>query len=111
MAVIVDQKRLGGGSARRWERSLTLRRCCACSFHGLANRMWAPPMSFLSMTLKVCARSATDWGERLESILRLYDLSQSLNKGAILFPEYAVNSWGWSIYAQSGLFDIGQQTR
>src|SRR5262249_1572355 len=29
----------------------------------------------------------------------------SLNDGAILFPEYAVDAWGWGICIQSGLFD------
>src|SRR5258708_31393267 len=33
------------------------------------------------------------------------DTSKSLNEGAILYPEYAVDSWGWSILIQSGLFD------
>lgn len=44
------------------------------------------------------------------------DKSKSLNDGAILFPEYAVNSeaakrwiWGWSIYPQSGLFDMDKK--
>jgi len=33
------------------------------------------------------------------------DTTRSLNDGAILYPEYAVESWGWSILTQSGLFD------
>ena len=44
------------------------------------------------------ARSAWIWTSFL-------DTSKSLNEGAILFPEYAVDSWGWSICTQSGLFD------
>ena len=41
-------------------------------------------------------------GVDLETFL---DTSKSLNEGAILFPEYAVDSWGWNILRQSGLFD------
>jgi excinuclease UvrABC ATPase subunit len=38
------------------------------------------------------------------------DTSRSLNEGAILFPEYAVNSWGWSNFlAESGLFDMDKK--
>ncbi len=44
------------------------------------------------------------------------DTSKSLNDGAILFSEYAVNNesakrwiWGWSIDPQSGLFDLDKK--
>jgi excinuclease UvrABC ATPase subunit len=36
---------------------------------------------------------------------KFIDTSKSLNDGAILYPEYAVDSWGWNILIQSGLFD------
>src|SRR5262249_2864608 len=36
---------------------------------------------------------------------RFLDTSKSLNEGAILYPEYAVDSWGWNILIQSGLFN------
>ena len=36
---------------------------------------------------------------------RFLDTSKSLNEGAILYPEYAVGSWYWTICTQSGLFD------
>jgi excinuclease ABC A subunit len=38
------------------------------------------------------------------------DTAKSLNEGAILFPEYAVNSWGWTNFLnQSGLFDMDKK--
>lgn len=33
------------------------------------------------------------------------DTSKSLNEGAILYPDYAVDKWDWSILTSSGLFD------
>ena len=36
---------------------------------------------------------------------KFLDKSKSLNEGAILFPEYAVDSWGWSLLINTGLFD------
>ena len=36
---------------------------------------------------------------------KFLDTSKSLNEGAILFPEYAVESWGWSNVINTGLFD------
>jgi excinuclease UvrABC ATPase subunit len=37
------------------------------------------------------------------------DKSKSLNEGAILFPEYTVKSWGWSLIINTGLFDPDKQ--
>ena len=36
---------------------------------------------------------------------KAFDKSKSLNDGAILLPDYAVESWYWTICTQSGLFD------
>ena len=36
---------------------------------------------------------------------KFLDKSKSLNEGAILFPEYAVDSWYWSNLINTGLFD------
>ena len=45
-------------------------------------------------------------GRKLEVDLdKFLDKSKSLNEGAILFPEYAVDSWGWSNLINTGLFD------
>ena len=32
-----------------------------------------------------------------------------LNEGAILFDEYAIDSWGWKILGQSKLFDVDKK--
>ena len=37
------------------------------------------------------------------------DKSKTLNEGAILFNEYAIDSWGWSILGQSKLFDMDKK--
>jgi excinuclease ABC A subunit len=45
-------------------------------------------------------------GRKLDVDLdKFLDKSKSLNEGAILFPEYAVESWGWSLLINTGLFD------
>lgn len=36
---------------------------------------------------------------------RALDRSKSLREGAVLFPEFAVNSWGWNALMEGGLFD------
>ncbi|MCW5882725.1 MAG: excinuclease ABC subunit UvrA, partial [Anaerolineae bacterium] len=40
---------------------------------------------------------------------KFMDTSKSLNEGGILFPEWAVDSWGWNILTQSGLFDYDKK--
>ena len=40
---------------------------------------------------------------------KFLDTSKSLNEGAILYPEYAVDSWGWNILTESGLFDLDKK--
>jgi excinuclease ABC A subunit len=45
-------------------------------------------------------------GRKLDVDLdKFLDKSKSLNEGAILFPEYAVDSWGWSLLINTELFD------
>jgi len=37
------------------------------------------------------------------------DKSKTLNEGAILFHEYAVDSWGWNFLGRSKLFDMDKK--
>src|SRR5260370_8421137 len=37
------------------------------------------------------------------------DKSKPLKEGAILFNEYAIDSWGWNILGQSKLFDLDKK--
>ncbi|MFB9908791.1 ATP-binding cassette domain-containing protein [Allokutzneria oryzae] len=37
---------------------------------------------------------------------KFLDRSRSLNDGALLHPQFAVNGWYWKTYAASGLFDL-----
>ena len=39
------------------------------------------------------------------------DESKSLNQGALLHKVFAINSWWWSIYARSGMFDLDKPIR
>jgi len=42
---------------------------------------------------------------------KLLDTSKSLNQGAIDFPQVAVGTWQWGLYARSGLFDPDKPLR
>ncbi len=41
----------------------------------------------------------------------LVERNLSLNEGAITFPHFAVGSWYWMIFADSGFFDVDKLLR
>jgi excinuclease UvrABC ATPase subunit len=106
MAVIVDQKRLGGGAHSTVGTVTDI----ASVLRLLFSRVGKPYVGYANafsfndpqgMCLE-CNGIGRKIGADLDKFL---DKSKSLNDGAILFPEYAVESWGWGILTQSGLFD------
>src|SRR5579859_7508574 len=111
MAVLVDQKRLGGGS----QSTVGTVTDIASVLRLLFSRLGKPYVGYANAfsfndpagMCPECNGLGRKIGVNLEVFL---DLSQSLNTGAILFPEYAVNSWGWNIYDQSGLFNIDRKS-
>jgi len=117
MAIVVDQKRLGGGSHSTvgtiTDISTVLRL--------LYSRIGQPYVGNYNVfsfndpqgMCPECNGLGRKIGVDTDAFL---DTSKSLNEGAILFPEYAVNSesakrwiWGWSISPQSGLFDMDKK--
>ncbi|HEX4206472.1 MAG TPA: hypothetical protein VHZ51_20190 [Ktedonobacteraceae bacterium] len=71
MAVIVDQKRLGGGSHSTVGTVTDIAPVLRLLFSRVG-KPYVGSSNVFSFNLKACARSATDWGERLESILRSF---------------------------------------
>lgn len=117
MAIVVDQKRLGGGSHSTvgtiTDISTVLRL--------LYSRIGQPHVGNYNVfsfndpqgMCPECNGLGRKIGVDLDAFL---DTSKSLNEGAILFPEYAINNesakrwiWGWSIHPQSGLFDMDKK--
>lgn len=110
MAIVVDQKRLGGGSHSTvgtvTDISTILRLLfsrCGQPYVGFSNYFG------FNDPLGACP-NCNGLGRKLDvDMERFLDTSKSLNEGAILFPEYAVDSWGWNILTQSGLFDLDKK--
>jgi excinuclease UvrABC ATPase subunit len=106
MAMVVDQKRLGGG-AHSTMGTITdiysvLRRLF--SYVGQPYVGHSNVFSFNDPQgmCPECSGVGRKIGVDLE---RFLDTSKSLNEGAILFPEYVPGAWGWNIITQTGLFD------
>lgn len=110
MPIVVDQKRLGGGSHSTMgtitDIYAVLRRLYA--YHGKPNVGHANVFSFNDPQgmCPECNGVGRKIGVDLE---RFLDPSKSLNEGAILFPEYAPDSWGWNLLSQSKLADMDKK--
>jgi excinuclease UvrABC ATPase subunit len=106
MAIVVDQKRLGGGSHSTVGTITDI----APILRLLYSRIGQPYVGATNMfsfndpqgMCPNCNGIGRKIGVDIDAFL---DMSKSLNDGAILYPEYGVGSWDWSICTQSGLFD------
>src|ERR671918_1456196 len=106
MAIVVDQKRLGGGS----HSTLGTITDIFSILRRLFSRVGQPHVGNSNLfsfndpqgMCPECSGLGRKLGVDLEKAL---DTSKSLNEGAILLPDYAVGSWYWTICTQSGLFD------
>jgi excinuclease UvrABC ATPase subunit len=110
MPIVVDQKRLGGGSHSTvgtvTDIYSVLRR-----LYSHIGRPYAGHANVFSFNDPngMCP-NCNGLGRKLGVDLDLFlDRSRSLNEGAILFNEYAVDSWGWNILGQSKLFDMDRR--
>jgi excinuclease UvrABC ATPase subunit len=110
MPIVVDQKRLGGGSHSTMG-TITdiypvLRRLY--SHIGKPNVGHSNVFSFNDP--KGMCPNCNGLGRKMGVDLDLFlDKSKTLNEGAILFHEYAVDSWGWNFLGRSKLFDMDKK--
>ena len=110
MAIVVDQKRLGGGSHSTMgtitDIYSVLRRLYATV--GKPHVGHANIFSFNDP--KGMCPNCNGLGRKVGvDVDKFLDRSKSLNEGALLTGDYAVDSWGWSILTQSKLFDANKK--
>jgi len=106
MAVIVDQKRLGGGSHSTMGTITDISPILRLLFSrvgqpyvGGANMFSFNDPQGMCPECNGIGRSLTvDMGKAV-------DMSKSLNEGAIMLPGYTVGGWEWNMLVQSGSFD------
>jgi excinuclease UvrABC ATPase subunit len=106
MAIVVDQKRLGGGSHSTVGTVTDIYALLRLLFSRIGQPRVENRLLFSFNDPQGMCPECNGLGRKIDVDLdKFLDSSKSLNDGAILFPEYAVGSWGWSICTQSGLFD------
>ncbi|RYH61861.1 MAG: excinuclease ABC subunit UvrA [Alcaligenaceae bacterium] len=106
MAVIVDQKRLGGGSSSTVGTVTDIAPILRTLFAkaGQPNLEHGYMFSF-NNPAGMC-QTCDGLGQMMAlDLAKAFDQTKSLNEGALLLPDYKVDSWGWKVVVKSGLFD------
>ena len=106
MAIVVDQKRLGGGSHSTVGTITDIYSVLRLLYSRVGQPFVGYSNAFSFNDPQGMCPNCNGIGRKIGVDLdKFLDTSKSLNEGAILFPEYAVDNWGWNILIQSGLFE------
>jgi len=106
MSIVVDQKRMGGGSHSTVGTITDINTILRLMFSRIGQPHVGPSNVFGFNDPQGMCPNCNGLGRKLDVDLdKFLDKSKSLNEGAILFPEYAVDSWGWTNLINTGLFD------
>jgi len=106
MAIVVDQKHLGGGSHSTVGTITDIYSVLRLLYSRIGQPFVGSSNAFSFNDPQGRCPECHGIGRKIGVDLdKFLDTSKSLNDGAILFPEYAVESMGWNILTRSGLFD------
>jgi excinuclease UvrABC ATPase subunit len=106
MSIVVDQKRMGGGSHSTVGTITDINTILRLMYSRIGQPHVGPSNVFGFNDPQGMCPNCNGLGRKLDVDLdKFLDTSRSLNEGALLFPEYAVDSWGWSNLINTGLFD------
>src|SRR5712692_11320754 len=102
MAIVVDQKRLGGGSHSTVGTITDIYSVLRLLYSRVGQPFVGNALYFSFNAVQGMCPECNGLGRKIGVNLDVFlDPAKSLNEGAILFPEYAVSSWGWTICTQS----------
>ena len=106
MAIVVDQKHLGGGSHSTVGTITDIYSVLRLLYSRIGQPFVGYSNAFSFNDPKGMCPNCNGLGRKLDVDLdKFLDKSKSLSEGAILYPEYAVDSWGWNLIINSRLFD------
>lgn len=106
MAVIVDQKRLGGGSHSTMGTTTDISSILRLLFSRVGKPYVGPTSMFSFNDPRGMCSECIGSGRSLRiDMSKAVDMTKSLNEGAIMLPGYSVNDWEWNMLIQSGDFD------
>jgi excinuclease UvrABC ATPase subunit len=106
MSVIVDQKRLGGGSHSTMGTITDISPILRLLFSRVGQPYVGQSHIFSFNDPQGMCPECNGIGRRLGvDMSKAVDLSKSLKEGAIMLPDYTVDGWEWNMVVQSGPFD------
>jgi excinuclease UvrABC ATPase subunit len=104
--IIIDQKRVGGGSRSTVGTYTDIAVLLRLLFSRVGQPHAGPAYTFSFNTPQGMCPECEGIGKTTQLDLdRFLDRTKSLNGGAILHPEFKVGKWMWKMYPLSGLFD------
>jgi excinuclease UvrABC ATPase subunit len=104
--IIIDQKRVGGGSRSTVGTYTDISTLLRLLFSRVGEPHVGAAFAFSFNTPQGMCPECEGIGKTVQLDLeRFLDRSKSLNEGAILHPEFKVGKWMWKMYPLSGLFD------
>ncbi|AJY76849.1 ATP-binding cassette domain-containing protein [Paenibacillus beijingensis] len=110
MAVIVDQKRLGGGSHSTMGTITDISPILRLLFSRVGQPYVGQAHMFSFNDPQGMCPECNGIGRRLGvDMSKALDMSKSLNEGAIMLPDYSVSGWEWNMIVQSGDFDLDKK--
>ncbi|MGK9253284.1 ATP-binding cassette domain-containing protein [Paenibacillus humicus] len=110
MAVIVDQKRLGGGSHSTMGTITDISPILRLLFSRVGQPYVGKANMFSFNDPQGMCPECNGLGRSLcVDLSKAVDMSKSLNEGAVMLPGYAVNSWDWNMIVQSRPFDTDKK--
>jgi len=110
MPIVVDQKRLGGGSHSTMGTITDIYSVLRRLYSHIGKPHVGHANVFSFNDPKGMCPDCNGLGRKMGVDLDLFlDKSKTLNEGAILFNDYAVDSWGWNLLGQSKLFDMDKK--
>jgi excinuclease UvrABC ATPase subunit len=109
-AIIVDQQRLGGNLRSTVATVTDTAQMLRVIFSRAAEpRLPSPGLYSYNDPRGMCPECEGIGQVAAMDMSAVIDESKSLNEGALLPKDFAVDSWWWEIYRDSGFFDIVQQ--
>lgn len=110
MPIVVDQKRMGGGSHSTVGTITDIYTVLRLLFSKVGQPYIGHYNVFSFNDPQGMCPECNGIGRKIGVDMEMFlDTSKSLNEGAILFNGYAVDSWDWSILVQTGLFDADKR--
>ncbi len=111
-AIIVDQQRLGGNVRSTVATVTDTAQMLRVLFSRLGEpRLPAPGYYSYNDPRGMCPDCEGVGQVAAMDMAAVVDESKSLNQGALLCRGFEVDSWWWSIYARSGMFDLDKPIR